>query len=48
MLERTQANREEMNFHFSSPHTTLPDLLLDGIDLMNLMSYSTLMKYMSL
>ena len=47
MLERTQANHEEMNFHFSRPHTTLSVLLLDEIDLMNLMSYSSLMKYMS-
>ena len=34
MLERTQANHEEMNFHFSRPHTALPVLLLDEIDLM--------------
>ena len=47
MLERTQANHEEMNFHFSRPPTTLPVLLLDEIVLMNLMSYSSLMKYMS-
>ena len=45
--ERTQANHEEMNFHFSRPHTTLSVLLLDEIDLMRLMSYSSLMKYMS-
>ena len=36
MLERTQANHEEMNFHFSRPHTNLPVLSLDEIDLMNL------------
>ena len=33
--ERTQANHEEMNFHFSRPHTALSVLLLDEIDLMN-------------
>ena len=38
--ERTQANHEEMNFHFSRPHTDLSVLLLDEIDLMILMSYS--------
>ena len=48
MLERTQANHEEMNFHFSRPHSVLSIPLLDEIDLMNLMSYSSLMKYMSL
>ena len=47
MLERTQANREEMNFHFSRPYTALYVVLLDEIDLMNLMSYSSLLKYMS-
>ena len=47
MLERTQANHEEMNFHFSRPRAALPVLLLDEIDLMNLMPYSSLMKYMS-
>ena len=47
MLERTQANHEEMNFDFTRPHTALPVLLLAEIDLMNLMSYSSLMKYMS-
>ena len=47
MLERTQANHEEMNFHFSCPPTALSVLLLDEIDLMKLMSYSSLMKYMS-
>ena len=31
MLERTQANHEEMNFHFSRPHSALPVLLLDEI-----------------
>ena len=35
MLERTQANHEEMNFNFSHPHTVLSVLLLDEIDLMN-------------
>ena len=45
--ERTQDNHEEMNFHFSRPHTDLSVLLLDEIDLMILMSYSSLMKYMS-
>ena len=29
--ERTQANHEEMNFHFSRPHTALSILLLDEI-----------------
>ena len=48
MPERTQANHEEMNFHFSRPHTILSMLLLDEIELMILMSYSSLMKYMSL
>ena len=47
MLERTQANHEEMNFRLSRPHTAISVLLLDEIDLMNLMSYSSLMKYMS-
>ena len=47
MLERTQAKQEEMNFHFSHPHIILSVPLLDEIDLMNLMSYSSLMKYMS-
>ena len=48
MLEWTQANHEEMNFHFSRPHSILSVPLLDEIDPMNLMSYSSLMKYMSL
>ena len=48
MPERTQANHEEMNFHFARPHTDLYVLLLDEIELMILMSYSSLMKYMSL
>ena len=48
MPERTQANHEEMNFHFSRPHTALSVLLLDEIDLMIFMLYSSLMKYMSL
>ena len=47
MPERTQANHEEMNVHFSCPHIAISVLLLDEIDLMNLMSYSSLMKYMS-
>ena len=47
MPERTQANHEEMNFHFSRPHTVLSMLLLDEIELMNWTSYSSLMKYMS-
>ena len=33
MLERTQANHEEMNSHFSRPHTALSVLLLDEIDI---------------
>ena len=47
MLDRTQANHEEMNFHFSRPHTALSVLLLDEIDLMESIPYSSLMKYMS-
>ena len=47
MLERTQDNHEEMNFHFSRPHTALSVLLLDEIDLLNLMSYCSLMKCMT-
>ena len=47
MPKRTQANHEEMNFHFSRPHTAISVLLLDETDLMNLISYSSLMKYMS-
>ena len=35
MPERTQANHEEMNFHFSRPHTALTIALLDEIGLMN-------------
>ena len=31
MPERTQANHEEMNFHFSRPHTVL-SVLSDDID----------------
>ena len=46
MLEWTQANHEEMNFHFSRPPTTIYTVLFDEIDLMNLMSYSSLMKFM--
>ena len=45
MLEWTQANHEEMNFHFSRPHTALSALLLDEIDLMKLIPYSSLLKY---
>ena len=33
--ERTQANHEEMNFHFSRPHIALTVALLDEIGLMN-------------
>ena len=47
MLERTQGNHEEMNFNFSHPHTALPILLLDELDLMKFIPYSSLMKYMS-
>ena len=47
MLERTQANHEETNFHFSRPYTALSVLLLDEIDLMKLIPYSSLLKYMS-
>ena len=47
MPERTQANHEEMNSHFSRPHTDLSVLLLDEIDLMILMLHSSLMKYIS-
>ena len=32
MLERTQAIHEEMNLHFSRPHTVLSVLLSDEID----------------
>ena len=32
MPERTQANHEEMDFHFSRPYTVLSVLLLDDID----------------
>ena len=31
MLERTQANHEEMNFHFSRPYTAISVVLLDEI-----------------
>ena len=31
MPERTQANQEEMNFHFSRPHTAISVVLLDEI-----------------
>ena len=47
MPERMQANHEEMNFHFSRPHPDLSVILLDEMELMILMSYSSLMKYMS-
>ena len=33
MPERTQANHEEMNFHFSCPHTILSVPLSDEIDI---------------
>ena len=46
MPERTQANHDEMNFHFTRPHTEINVLLVDEIYLMNLISYSSLMKYM--
>ena len=48
MPERTQANLDEMNLHFTCPHTELSVLFLDEIELMILVSYSSLMKYMSL
>ena len=35
MPDRMQANHEEMNFHFSRPHTVLTIVLLDEIRLMN-------------
>ena len=35
MPDRTHANHEEMNLHFSRPHIALLVLLLDEIDLMN-------------
>ena len=47
MLERMHANHEEINFNFSRPHIAISVLLLDEIDLMNLTSYSSPMKYMS-
>ena len=47
MPEWTQANHEEMNFHFSRPHTTISVMFLDEIDLMNLMSHSSLFNYMN-
>ena len=31
MLERTQANHEEMNTHFSRPYTVVSFILLDEI-----------------
>ena len=46
MPKRTQANHDEMNFHFTRPHTETSVLLFDEIHLMNLISYSSLMKYM--
>ena len=46
MRERTQANHDEMNFHFTRPHTEISVLLFDEIHLMDLISYSSLMKYM--
>ena len=48
MPERTQANHDEMNFHFTRPPTEISVLLLDEIHLMNLISYSSLMKHMRL
>ena len=48
MPERTQANHDEMNFHFTRPHTEISVLLFDEIHLMNLISYSSLMKHMRL
>ena len=35
MPERTQANHDEMNLHFTRPHTILTVALLDEIYLMN-------------
>ena len=35
MPERTQANHDEMNFHFTRPPTVLTVALLDEILLMN-------------
>ena len=35
MPERMRANHEEMNIHFSHPHTALTIALLDEIGLMN-------------
>ena len=35
MPERTQANHEEMNFHFTRPHNVLTVALCDEIRLMN-------------
>ena len=43
--ERTQDNHDEMNFHFTRPLTEISVLLFDEIHLMNLISYSSLMKY---
>ena len=40
MPERTQANHEEMNFHFSRPHTALSVLLLDKIDLIDVIFFT--------
>ena len=48
MLERTQANHEVMITHFSRLYTAISVILLDEILLMNLMSYSSVMEYMSL
>lgn len=45
MPERTLANHEEMNFHFSRPHTALTIALLDEIGLMNC-DVIFFMKYM--
>ena len=35
MPDRTRANHDEMNFHFTRPPTNLSVLLLDEIGLMN-------------
>ena len=47
MPERMQANHEEMIVHFTRPHTHLSMLMLDETDLMKLIPYSSLVKYMS-
>ena len=40
MLERAQANHEEMNSHFSRPHTALSVLLLDEFDLIDIIFFT--------